>query len=231
MHSKFATSGSQTRYLVKRTLSSSRSRHIIGSGTSKAAKAVVEKQGDAGSINSLDVCSLSKTLSGTMVSLGASALPAFGVVDQEVVAQITDNAAYVPDEIPEWQLWAGFIGGVSPFVIAAWEFGKRIVIQRQCEVCKGSGLIQRGKLNRLYKCNACGGFLPWQSWDRFFESSPGNGGVLQYPKGQSSVLFNTEAARVASQKLGARSEKETAGRTMEADVCKESTIGSQEKEG
>ena len=30
------------------------------------------------------------------------------------------------------------------------------VIQRQCEVCKGSGLIQRGKLNRLYKCNACG---------------------------------------------------------------------------
>lgn len=99
------------------------------------------------------------------------------------------------------------VAGFTPFVVASYEFGKRILIQRRCEMCKGSGLVQRGKY--LRKCTACGaqedaalfriscspgqllfgsadidqpfllicagGFLPWQSWQRFFESSPGNG--------------------------------------------------------
>lgn len=31
--------------------------------------------------------------------------------------------------------------GTIPFVIGAWEFGKRILIQLRCETCGGNGLI------------------------------------------------------------------------------------------
>jgi len=40
--------------------------------------------------------------------------------------------------------------------------GKRILIQKQCLLCNGSGLIERGRYKR--KCTSCGGFLPWESW-------------------------------------------------------------------
>ena len=76
--------------------------------------------------------------------------------------------------VEPWQLWFGLWIGLSPFVIAAYEFGKRILIQRQCELCSGSGLIQKGRYAR--KCTSCGGFLPWQSWGQFFTSEAGNGG-------------------------------------------------------
>ena len=95
--------------------------------------------------------------------------------------------------VAEWQLWFGLWIGLSPFVIAAYEFGKRILIQRQCELCKGSGLIQKGKYMR--KCSSCGGFLPWQSWQQFLSSEAGNGGVLRAPKGQTSVFYDVEASR------------------------------------
>jgi hypothetical protein len=48
----------------------------------------------------------------------------------------------------------GFVGGLTPFVIALYEFTKRIVIQRQCAVCAGSGLVQKGRFKK--KCPACG---------------------------------------------------------------------------
>ncbi|XP_015059683.1 uncharacterized protein LOC107005567 isoform X2 [Solanum pennellii] len=66
-----------------------------------------------------------------------------------------------------WQIVAGSLG-VTPFVVAGVEFSKRIVKQRKCEVCGGSGLVLK---NKFYKrCPNCGGFLPWQSWRRFFTS-------------------------------------------------------------
>lgn len=39
------------------------------------------------------------------------------------------------------------------------------------------------KLGRSVKCYACGGFLPWENWGRFWQSNMdvGNGGVLQRP--------------------------------------------------
>lgn len=39
------------------------------------------------------------------------------------------------------------------------------------------------KLRQPIKCYACGGFLPWQNWGRFWQSNMdvGNGGVLQRP--------------------------------------------------
>ncbi|XP_021595404.1 uncharacterized protein LOC110602245 isoform X2 [Manihot esculenta] len=78
-----------------------------------------------------------------------------------------------------WQIVVGAIAGVTPFVVAGIEFSKRIIAQRRCEVCGGSGLVLREK--SYFKCPGCGmtsssssryflagGFLPWQSWRRFF---------------------------------------------------------------
>ncbi|BBN02897.1 hypothetical protein MPTK1_2g19070 [Marchantia polymorpha subsp. ruderalis] len=65
-----------------------------------------------------------------------------------------------------WQITAGAIAGVTPFVVAGIEFSKRIMEQKRCQVCGGSGLVKR--VGILVRCNGCGGFLPWQSWRRFF---------------------------------------------------------------
>ncbi|GJP77489.1 hypothetical protein CLOP_g15983, partial [Closterium sp. NIES-67] len=65
-----------------------------------------------------------------------------------------------------WQVVVGAIAGVIPFIVASIEFGKRIAAQQRCEQCQGSGLQLVGRYYR--RCSACGGFLPWQSWRRFF---------------------------------------------------------------
>ncbi|XP_042490502.1 uncharacterized protein LOC122070426 isoform X2 [Macadamia integrifolia] len=52
-----------------------------------------------------------------------------------------------------WQIVVGTIAGVTPFVVAGIEFGKRIVAQRRCEVCGGSGLVQREKY--YFRCPGC----------------------------------------------------------------------------
>ncbi|GLT56988.1 hypothetical protein SLA2020_299970 [Shorea laevis] len=65
-----------------------------------------------------------------------------------------------------WQIIVGAIAGVTPFIVAGIEFSKRIVAQRKCQVCGGSGLVLRD--GTYFRCPGCGGFLPWQSWKRFF---------------------------------------------------------------
>ncbi|CAI0437421.1 unnamed protein product [Linum tenue] len=70
-----------------------------------------------------------------------------------------------------WEIVVGATAGVLPFVVAGIEFSKRIIEQRRCEVCGGSGLVlMEDKDNReeYCRCPGCGGFLPWQSWKRFF---------------------------------------------------------------
>ena len=105
------------------------------------------------------------------------------------------------DDVAQWQLYCGFIAGVAPFAIAAIEFGKRIAIQRACARCRGSGLIEiningdRSRGTRKIKCTTCGGFLPWESWERFFTSEVGNGGVVRAPRGQTSVFYDVERAK------------------------------------
>ncbi|KAM0951318.1 hypothetical protein DsansV1_C03g0024301 [Dioscorea sansibarensis] len=81
--------------------------------------------------------------------------------------RVVDGGAdlVAPPEIT-WQIAVGSLAGVAPFVVAAIEFSKRIAAQRKCGVCGGSGLVQRE--NYYVKCPGCGGFLPWQSWKRFF---------------------------------------------------------------
>ncbi|XP_002274080.2 uncharacterized protein LOC100250451 isoform X1 [Vitis vinifera] len=65
-----------------------------------------------------------------------------------------------------WQIVVGALAGVTPFIVAGIEFSKRIVAQKRCGVCGGSGLVLRDKY--YFRCPGCGGFLPWQSWKRFF---------------------------------------------------------------
>ena len=42
-------------------------------------------------------------------------------------ASLANENVYVPPDVPEWKIYVGFLGGLAPFVIAAFEFGKRIV--------------------------------------------------------------------------------------------------------
>ncbi|CAN8252924.1 unnamed protein product [Cochlearia groenlandica] len=65
-----------------------------------------------------------------------------------------------------WQIIVGTIAGIIPFVVAGVEFSKRIIAQKNCEECGGTGLVFRDK--KYFRCPDCGGFLPWQSWKRFF---------------------------------------------------------------
>ena len=126
--------------------------------------------------------------------------------------------------IPEWQIYYGFIAGLSPFVIAAYEFGKRILIQRQCELCGGSGLIQKGRYSR--KCTSCGGFLPWQSWELFFTSEAGNGSRVNAPKGQTSVFYDVDAAKKDSVEQAERARQREAAAGAAKAAVKPSTLAS-----
>ena len=79
----------------------------------------------------------------------------FPAVASEVAEQVVvvgSQSGYIPSpmETPSWEIWVGFVAGVVPFIIASYEFGKRIVIQRRCPECQGRGLVQRGRV--LKKC-------------------------------------------------------------------------------
>ena len=63
------------------------------------------------------------------------------------------------------QATAGALLAMVPIVIASMDFGTRIKLQRECEACNGTGLVQ-SKSGRKRKCRECGGFLPWESWKR-----------------------------------------------------------------
>lgn len=114
-------------------------------------------------------------------------IPVEEVVDW--VQPVTDAANYVfvPPEVSQ-EIYLGAIIATLPFIWATKTFGTRIVVQRECLVCKGSGLVsvtkQGSALTRPRKCWSCGGFLPWLGWKMFFFSSffdIGNGGPLLRP--------------------------------------------------
>jgi len=119
--------------------------------------------------------------------------------------EVAAAAHYVPPplDVPAWQLWLGSAAGFFPFAVASYEFGKRVLIQQRCALCAGSGLVTRTQFGepRRMKCTACGGFLPWESWELFLRSEVGNGGKLRFPRGQRSVLFDVDAATRASQRM------------------------------
>lgn len=109
--------------------------------------------------------------------------------DITAYASIDEHGKYVPSPVdgPGWEIWFGSIVGVIPFIIASYEFGKRILIQRQCAVCGGKGLVKKGKYWK--KCTQCGGMLPWLGWKAFWFSNlrPGNGGPLMRPRPAEEV--------------------------------------------
>ena len=131
------------------------------------------------------------------LTLRASALPpeaveagftaSDAVVDTFAARSMAD--AVEGTGVAEWQLWFGLWIGLSPFVIAAYEFGKRILIQRQCELCKGSGLIQKGKYMR--KCSSCGGFLPGKAGSSSSPAKRATAGCCAHPRGRrvSSMMW------------------------------------------
>ncbi|PSC75045.1 hypothetical protein C2E20_1799 [Micractinium conductrix] len=123
---------------------------------------------------------------------------------------------------PGWEIWVGFVAGVVPFIIATVEFTKRIIIQRRCPACSGRGLVQRGRY--LRKCPECGGLLPWLGWKEFFFSTatPGNGGPLLQPRGQTSVFYRVPPPPTAEQQVQAQqaqqAEQQAAGAAQQPAV-------------
>ncbi|KIY99314.1 hypothetical protein MNEG_8647 [Monoraphidium neglectum] len=82
------------------------------------------------------------------VGSAAAQLMALAQAAQAAEAPIVpvDLSTYVPSPLePSWQVWFGAFVGVVPFVIGAYEFTKRILIQRRCKACDGRGLILKGK--------------------------------------------------------------------------------------
>lgn len=70
---------------------------------------------------------------------------------------------------PTGEIVVGSVALATPFFVAAVLFGERIWRQRSCIECNGTGLVSHGSGGRfLRRCRKCGGFLPWQSWKRFF---------------------------------------------------------------
>ncbi|KAL2608220.1 hypothetical protein R1flu_026793 [Riccia fluitans] len=75
-------------------------------------------------------------------------------VSSELLDPVTSSAA-APDLT--WQVTAGAIAGVTPFVVAGIEFSKRIMEQRRCKVCGGSGLVKRVGILVRYGMNVAVG--------------------------------------------------------------------------
>ncbi|KFK27141.1 hypothetical protein AALP_AA8G340500 [Arabis alpina] len=82
------------------------------------------------------------------------------------LGELADTVAVTGKSEVTWQIIVGTIAGITPFVVAGVEFSKRIIAQKKCEECRGTGLVFRDK--KYFRCPECGGFLPWQSWRRFF---------------------------------------------------------------
>ncbi|KAM7504261.1 hypothetical protein LguiB_003165 [Lonicera macranthoides] len=107
----------------------------------------------------LNLISRNRSLNQSTRNRGFTAI--ISAVDE--LSAVTSDPAQV--EV-SWEILVGAFAGVTPFVVAGIEFSKRIVAQRKCGVCGGSGLVRREKY--YFRCPSCGGFLPWQSWKRFF---------------------------------------------------------------
>ena len=115
------------------------------------------------------------------------------------VTETKQNPKHTP-KTPK--IWFGAAVATVPFIIGAYEFGKRILIQRRCMVCAGSGLVSSARAGTKYlrKCPQCGGFFPWVSWRLFLTGTAdvGNGGPLLQPRGQTSVLYKVPPLPPAS---------------------------------
>jgi len=59
------------------------------------------------------------------------------------VTTTTSTAPYVPSPYtPGPEIWLGALLPTLVFALGSWEFGKRILIQRRCAVCAGTGLVE-----------------------------------------------------------------------------------------
>jgi hypothetical protein len=141
----------------------------------------------------------------------AAASAATAATELAASAASVVTTPYTPSPMePGWEIYVGFVAGVVPFIIASYEFGKRIIIQRRCPECLGKGLVQRGKV--LRKCTQCGGMLPWLGWKMFLFSTikdPGNGGPLNQPKGQKSIFYSVPKRQEDSTLASSEEKKES----------------------
>ena len=146
---------------------------------------------------------------------------------------------YIPSPYtPGPEIWLGALLPTLVFLLGSYEFGKRILIQRRCAVCSGTGLVDvpfsPGSSSssspnpsssppsfRKVKCRACGGFFPWESAEKVFSAAtrPGNGGPLRQPQfpRQTSVLYRVPSAEEARRAAREMRERKSLGVEAEED--------------
>ncbi|ANM70092.1 transmembrane protein [Arabidopsis thaliana] len=72
------------------------------------------------------------------------------------LSELADTVAETGKSEITWQIIVGTIAGIIPFVVAGVEFSKRIIAQKRCEECGGTGLVSRDK--KYFRCPECGNF-------------------------------------------------------------------------
>ncbi|KAG5187738.1 hypothetical protein JKP88DRAFT_287913 [Tribonema minus] len=142
----------------------------------------------------------------TLLAESLKEVPGLGIPAQP------QNVYVPPDQVDNFpQIVAGSAAGVLVYLWALYEFGSRIVTQRACAVCNGSGLVTVSRTGRKLmqprKCYACGGFLPWESWSRFWVANKyvGNGGILRRPAADYDEL-NAKAREAQAKQAAADQE-------------------------
>ncbi|VVB16103.1 unnamed protein product [Arabis nemorensis] len=70
------------------------------------------------------------------------------------LGELADTVAEMGKSEITWQIIVGTIAGIIPFVVAGVEFSKRIIAQKRCEECGGTGLVFRDK--KYFRCPECG---------------------------------------------------------------------------
>ena len=103
---------------------------------------------------------------------------------------------------------------------------RRQLIQRRCQECGGSGLVVRGKYPK--KCPECGGMFPWVSWRMFLSATatPGNGGPLLQPKGQTSVFYAVPPPPPAAQQQQGQQQQQQGDQQPQAQTTAAADSGS-----
>lgn len=124
---------------------------------------------------------------------------------------------------PGPEIWVGALAPALVYAAGAYNFSARLLIQKRCPECSGTGLVSLPINNdateaatasgtnddddssprpfRKVKCPLCGGFFPWESASRFFSATarPGNGGRLLFPRNQKNMLYTIPSANEASE--------------------------------
>lgn len=110
-------------------------------GRQQRRQAAVQPHGSSPVLGAASVvASLASAAASSAEELQPAAAAALDGASAAAAAAAAAAPAFTPGPVEVgWEIWAGFIAGVIPFVIASFEFGKRVVSGAAWVVCGGRG--------------------------------------------------------------------------------------------